>query len=471
MTEPIASVDTPTPTPDRTARRRVATGSRIAAGVITLAIAAAGVAAAATAPLPTVSARAEAISADPSPGAMTLVCPSSFLVAGRDAGAAQVLAVAAAMPLSASTPSDAKSADLPIAGVEGASTRAITAQPQDGQRAAAAGGGLISPRADDAAGLAVGACRAATTEGWLVGIDARTGSTGVLVLTNPGTVTATVALTAYGVAGPAETPTTVSIPAGSAVAQPIAGLTGGDAAPVLHLSSVGAPIQASLQSAAVRGLTPAGVDIEDIVMTDADTQVSPGVRVTKAQGDAASTMTRVLATDASTTAHIVLREAGGTREVADHEVKLTAGIPVEVPFDGVKPGTYDVVVRADAPVVAATWHASGGGKGDDYTWYPAAPVLDATSDFAVVGGVDAKLHVVNSGDGAAEVTITTGSDERTVTIDAGGSEVVNVGPGTGRVSATGGSVTAAVTYADGRQTATTPLWPADAAATAITVVH
>lgn len=451
-------------------RRRAATTARVVLGAVTLVVAAGAVTAAAVLPTPTISARAQAVTVDPSPGATTLVCPASFLVAGRDATAAETLSVAATFELSARVPNDASLADIPIDQVASGLSRSMTAQPVDDARAATAGAASISLTADDASGLAVATCRPATTEGWLVGIDARTGSAGVLMLTNPGSVTATVQITAYGVAGPAPSAVTVSIPAHSAIARPVAGLTGGDAAPILHVSSTGSPVQASLQSTAVRGLAPAGVDVEDVVMTDAPVQVMAGVRIT-GSADAPAATTRLLATDVATTATVVARAAGSTSVEAEHTIELVPGIPAEVSLDGLGAGAYDVVVTADAPVVAATWQASGGAKGDDYSWYPAAPALTAASEFAVAGGADATVHLVNPTDAGVSVTLAAGSVERTLELGAGESAAVEVPRGTGSITPTGGSVVAAITYADGRRTASTPVWPADAAGSAVTVVR
>src|SRR3546814_6297364 len=65
-----------------------------------------------------------------------------------------------------------------------------------------AAAGSSSVEAADLRGFAASACRPPLLESWLVGGATTTGSGDLVVLSNPGTVAATVQITVYGASGP-----------------------------------------------------------------------------------------------------------------------------------------------------------------------------------------------------------------------------------------------------------------------------
>src|SRR5699024_6410248 len=79
----------------------------------------------------------------------------------------------------------------------------------------------ITLASDDLTGLAGAACREARTESWLVGGSVETGTNDLIVLSNPGDVTATATMTVFGLA---QTSTTQLVPAGTQISVPLSSI-------------------------------------------------------------------------------------------------------------------------------------------------------------------------------------------------------------------------------------------------------
>lgn len=444
--------------------------ARAGAGVLVVVVTAVGVAAAVVSPLPEVSAAAPVATREPAPGDATLVCTASALVLGRVTDSAQTVSEAARLTPALSD-TGATSADLPVLDVDGAAFRAVTAPPAGGQRAALAGAASFSSSADDLSGYAATSCRPPLTESWLVGIDGRTGSSGVITIANPFGVTATVSFTVYGLAGPT-TPAggSLSVAPGTVVTVPVASLVGEDGAPVINVHADGAPVQASLQSSLVRGLVPAGVDFQDAVHQASARQIIPGVTVTTA--GQALTSVRVLMPDASGPVTVTAQPAGGGAPALELSMDAVAGIPLDIPLDGLPAGAYDILVEGASPLVAAAWQATGIGEGDDYAWYPAAPEITAPTTFAVAGGADAALALWNDSDTDVAATVTVGGRESAVTVPAhGGAQLPLTSTSDAVLDPGSGVLHATVSYADGQRLAAATVWPADADSAPITITR
>ena len=154
-------------------------------------------------------------------------------------------------------------------------------------------------------------------ESWLVGGSGATGASDIILLSNPGSVPATVQLTTFGAGGEA-TPdggADIVVAPGTQRPIPLAGLVLGESAPVIRVSAVGAPIHASLQTSITRTLTPGGVDQVGAVQAPEVSQTITGVTVTgspSAQGAAsAATVLRVLSPSAAATATVTVTCCGG----------------------------------------------------------------------------------------------------------------------------------------------------------------
>ena len=450
----------------RTAARYTAGG---AIAVVALVVVGGGVALGwmpRTAPAPSVSVAPVAADA-------VLTCPGPLLALARDGHSASGISVASGEDVTAG---GALRRDvLATTGVPGESGPTRLEAAATGRTVpAAAGAASATVTAEDLAGFAAAACTPALMESWLVGGSTSTGAADLVLLANPGKVTATVDLTFYGVDGPRHpgAGSRIIVAPGTQQVLPLAGLGFGDEAPILRVTATGAPVRAALQSSIVRGLTPGGVDQEGAIAAAATTQVIPGVRVTAPTPDAPAVV-RLLAPTGATTATVTVLGARGAVGSA-MTVPLKAGAPVEASLPALAPGSYTVVVTADQPVVAAVWQTTGTGAGDDFAWIPAAPQLAPAVDgslFAVPAGPSPALVVTPAGKDAVAVSIAPadGGTATTVSAAAGRATVVPLAAGRAYRIALDGAAYAAVTFAGDGALASYPVWPQDAASASVVV--
>lgn len=459
---------------DRRIFRWALTSARVLIGgaVAVLTVLAVGLAVAF--PWPTVTAEPMRVQATPAPGETVLACDGPLLALGRVIEQAAQLSVAGAQSVVSGPETGA--AERPLtAPAEEAAPLAFTVAADGSAPAAFAAAGSASVEAADLRGFAASACRPPLLESWLVGGATTTGAGDLVILTNPGSVAATVQLTVYGAEGPRTAPggTDRVVPPRSQIVIPLAGLLPGEATPVVHVAAVGAPVTATLQSSLIRTLLPGGVDQVSPVAEAATRQIVPGVVVTEAPADAAGgarTIARILSPTAAADAAVTVRDASG-RAVGDPvTVPLTAGVPSELELAGLGAGTYSVEVAAGVPVVAGVWSATGLGEGADFAWFAAAPTVELATAFAVPAGSSPHLALLNDASAAATVTLTAPTGVATeVTLEAGaGARVALSGSGAYTLDPSG-PVRAAVSFSASGALAGFPVWGADAAAPPITI--
>jgi hypothetical protein len=455
--------------------RWVLTSTRVVVGAAAAAATVVAVALAVAFPWPTVSAAPVQLKATPAPSATVLACDGPLLALGRVVEEAGQLSVAASQSVTAGPGTAGATERALTPGAEGAEVLSFTAAPDGSEPAAFAAAGSSSVEAADVRGFAASACRPPLLESWLVGGASTTGSGDLVVLTNPGTVAATVQVTVYGASGAQTAPggTDRVVPAGSQVVIPLAGLVPDEASPVISVTAMGAPVTAAVQSSLIRTLLPGGVDHVTPVAAASERQVVAGVVVSPAGaegGEGARTIARVLSPTADTQATVSVRDSAGRRVGEDAAVPLVAGIPSELGLPALPPGTYSVAVEASAPVVTGVWSTTGFGEGSDFAWFAAAPEIDRPTAVAVPAGSSPVLTLVNDRAEPATVTVTTPS---------GGTSEVELAPDAATQVAVGESgvhsldpsapVRAAVSFASAGALAGFPVWGADAAAPPILV--
>jgi len=464
---------------DRRVFRWATTSARLLIGTAVSVGAVIAVVTAVTVPWPTIAREPVSITATPAPAASVITCDGALLSIGRDAQDAASLALAARQtvvtgvqegapePQQQSLHNDEMS-DGPLT---------FTAPPQDGAAVDVAAAGAAIARADDLAGFAASACRPPLLESWLVGGSGATGAADLVLLSNPGTVAATVQLTVYGVAGPQTPPggADLVVAPGTQEVVPLAGIALGEESPVVRVSAVGAPIHASLQASITRTLTPGGVDQVGAVAAPAALQVITGVAVTRSpaqDGSEGATMLRMLSPSVATTAQVTVSAAGRAEPArAPQDVTLEAGRPLELELDGLAAGSYTVSVQAQTPVVAAVWQATGFGEGDDFAWYTPSPEVAASTLFVTPGGPVPTLTVVNPGAEPADVSVAEqgGGFQVDLTVPAGGSTTVRLSPRKVYVIDPHDPVRAGLSLTGDGALAGIPVWPADVAAHEIVV--
>lgn len=467
---------------DRRVFRWATTSARLLVGTLVSIAAVVAVVTAVSVPWPTHSREPLTVAAVPAPAESVVACDGGLLSIGRDPMDASAVEFAAFQSVSAGVSAGAPPAAeqvLESPGVSGGQGPFVyTALPLDRQRVDVAAAGTATVSADDLAGYAASACRPPLPESWLVGGSGATGAADLVVLSNPGTVPATVELTIFGSTG-AQVPPGASdlvIAAGTQRVLPLAGIALGEASPVVRVSAVGSPVHASLQTSITRTLTPGGVDQVGPIAQPEQIQSITGVTVTSRPGDDgasdAATIVRMLSPSADATARVSVTPVGRVEPIREPEqVTLTAGQPIELALGGLAVGSYTVEVAADAPVVAAVWQVTGFDEGDDFAWYTPSPEVAVPSLFAVPGGAPATLTVSNPADEPVVVTVTSedGAFRLELTVPARGTMTVRLSSRTVYLLEPGTPVRAALSLTGDGALAGIPVWPADAAAPDIVV--
>jgi len=464
---------------DRRVFRWATTSARLLIGTAVSVGAVVAVVTAVTVPWPTLVREPVRIAATPAPAASVITCDGALLSIGRNSEDASSLAVAARQTVLTGVEEGAAAPQQQTLRNDtvGEGPLTFTAPPEAGAAVDVAAAGAATARADDLAGFAASACRPPLLESWLVGGSGATGAADLVLLSNPGTVAATVQLTVYGVAGPQTPPggADLVVAPGTQRVVPLAGIALGEENPVVRVSAVGAPVHASLQASITRTLTPGGVDQVGPVAAPAALQVIAGVAVTRApaqDGSEGATMLRMLSPSVATTARVTVTAAGRTDPArAAQDVTLEAGRPLELELDGLTAGSYTVTVEAQTPVVAAVWQTTGFAEGDDFAWYTPSPEVAASTLFVTPGGPVPALTVVNPGTEPADVSVAAqgGGFQVDLTVPAGGSTTVRLSPRTVYVIDPADPVRAGLSLTGDGALAGIPVWPADVAAHEIVV--
>lgn len=468
---------------DRRVFRWATTSARLLAGTVVAVASVIAVVTAISVPWPTLTREPVSLTAVPAPAASVIACDGALLSLGRDVSDPDALAVATTQTVTSGVSEGAEpplEQRLSVPGLDGGpGPLAFVAPPVDRTRVDVAGAGSATASADDLAGFAASACRPPLLESWLVGGSAATGASDLVLLSNPGTVAATVQLTVFG-AGGAQTPPGAAdliVAAGTQRVVPLAGVALGEESPVIRVSAVGAPVHASLQASITRTLTPGGVDQVGAVPEPEPVQTITGVAVTQTPGaDGASdaaTVLRVLAPSADATVRITVTAAGRAEPAREPDtVSLTAGQPAEVDLGGLSVGSYTVEVAADVPIVSAVWQTTGFDEGDDFAWYTPSPMVSVPSLFAAPSGPPPALTIVNPDSEPVVVSVTSedGAFRLELTVPGQGSMTARLSPRTVYLlDPAEGEVRAGLSLTGDGALAGIPVWPADAAAPEIIV--
>lgn len=358
------------------------------------------------------------------------VCGGTLIELGQDAAAATaatsvgspaVVAGSAATSSVLTAPDDSSGREGPTV---------LSSGPSDGG-STLAGAQSQSVALERLSGFAASACSEPSAESWLVGGSTDVGQTTVLTLANPSSVDASVSLEVFGESGVVDAAgaSGIIVAAGSQRIVSLAGVAPNVQVPVVHVTSIGAPVAAALQQSAVRSITPEGVDIVGPSASPSDEQVVPGFivpssrPVARADGyDYRVPGVRILAPgsfDGQVT--VVARSSDGSSS-EPRSVSAPAGTVADVPLDDLAPGVYTLVITSDQPVVVAGHSASTRGDLDDFAWFASATPLADTATVAIAPGGAATLSIMNPG-----------ADDRTVTISSSGAEDRLIVPAGGTV--------------------------------------
>lgn len=272
----------------------------------------------------------------------------------------------------------------------------------------------------DLAGLATATCQAPTSNWRFTGLQTSTGSTSVMNLSNPTHTTAQISVRLRGPEGLIDTPTLQSIvlAPGESRALVLGGYAQNMDSVSAEVTSVGGKITASVQQAALRGLTPSGVDFVAPNASASNTQVIPGVWIDeKSNADALSKddsslvpQLHVSATGSSGAGYKV-KVLGKDGEVAasfDDNLAVASNATDVQSLKQLAAGYYTIVVESDAPVTAAVRMVRGSNPKDssDTAWAASSNVLAGTQAMPLPANGTGKfsLAAVDS-DSSVEATV------------------------------------------------------------------
>lgn len=243
-------------------------------------------------------------------------------------------------------------------------------------------GTQIQPGAPESlAGLATVACAEPSNESWLVGGATDVGRMTLLVLENPTEIFSTAKLDIYGEKGQVTLLKSdgISVPPKTQRIISISGYARDVYAPVVHVTSSGGALLATLQQSVTRVLTPSGVEWINPSATPNTTQIMTGVYLSgvgasdDAEHGAVSSdlesAVRVLVPGAEN-ADVKISVISLAGEVTEISGSMTAKQVIQFPFVGIKDGMYTVVVKATKPVLAGVRSVVAAGFQN--------PVLNAT---------------------------------------------------------------------------------------------
>lgn len=406
----------------RTSALRTATvvSGRLVLGFVVLGVIAVVVAAASLIPLPTVHSRAGSTVVTPVPTVQQLVCPGGLLRIGSVSGAGATTASAIGAPQVTSSalsgvviPSTIPTSDAHDGA--GAAAPRLLATPSVAAGAPVprlAGAQSETIATSEFAGLASAACEAASGGTWLAGGATSTGRTTLLLLTNPTAVSATVSIHIFGETGPVTAPGTEGIVVGAGAQRvlSLAGFAPGLVSPVVHVTSTGGQVLATLEQSTVRGLVPGGIDFVGGQAQPTVQAVIPGVVVSGTsviQGDIGqsgfedlqSTLRVFVPGSANATVSVTVIAENGTVTGKPTTAQVPAGDVADLALDSLSDGMYTVVVSSKTPVVASVRVSTAGSSAvsgsTDFAWATAAPLLTSPAMVSVASNMAAAIHLEN----------------------------------------------------------------------------
>jgi len=458
----------------RTGRRAAVAGAKAVGATIALGVAVVTIGAAALLPLPTTAPEVPSVRVTPVATSQLAVCPGAFLRLGNDEGENADVATAIGTP---SVLFGSTGADLTPGALDGPGSPTVLAAGED--PALISGSQTQNLSGSDVTGFTATECATPTADSWIVGGSTATGRTSVLTLANPTEVAATVSLDIFGEAGPISAPGASGIVVAPLSQQvvPLAALAPDTASPVIHVTSTGGLVVASLQESVVRGLEPAGADIVAATAKPAASVVIPGLVVTtvddieariaadpERNADLVTAVRVFVPGNAPGTATVSVIPENGADGGASFPVDVPARTVLDISLQGIEEGSYSVSITSDVPLVAAVRSSTASGPdpapgSSDTGWIAAPSALAEPSSFTVSPGPAPTLHLGNPTDAAIDVTLTAPDGTSSeVAVPAGESVSLPSLAGSWQISATG-PVLANVGYSSSTQLATFSVEP------------
>lgn len=466
-------------------RTVIATSARALGAVLTLGAGVALVAGAVLIPLPSHSVAVPSVEVAPTPLPQSLVCAGSLLQLSNGAGGDATSASGVGSPKrsSGATEADVDIEQSALAAPDNTTASdetapAVVTAPDADAGVLVAAAQSVAVSQDDIAGLASTSCAEAQADTWLVGGATTVGRTSFVLLSNPSEVTADVDLTFFSESGRLDAPgsTGITVPAQSQRVFSLAGFAPNAKYPVVHVVSTGGYVAASLQQTVIRGLEPGGVELAGPTAAPSTDLVFAGVKITgtsaigerlSAEGYAdLQAALRVYVpgdTDATITVSVASESSGSAD--GSYTLSATGGVVSELPLKDLPDGTYSVTLDSTEPIVASARTSALSSGAVDFAWNQAAAPLDDDVLVPIAPGPAPRIHLANSGDDEATVTLRTASgNEVKIVVPAGGTKGLEAQPNTVYTATMTEAVSISVGYSsDGQLSAYTVAAPSELA--------
>lgn len=488
-------------------RRLVLAGARGAVGLVGVGVAVATVAVATLLPIPVLGTGATSSVVSPVAATQQRICPGPVLRLGDDTGQEATTALSLGRPdvERASTRGTPALENLTPTGNESniPSQRLVLAPAEAGEDPGLLAGSQSQyAEAADYVGFVATDCAVPSSESWLVGGSTLTGRTTLLELNNPSKVAALVGISVFSETGSIEAAGTegILVPAGGQRILSLAGFAPGIASPVVRVVSKGGQVTAQLQESIVRTLEPGGVDLFGATTRPSTVTVIPGIVVADHETIEAAAglqgyqdilgVLRVFVPgmpgDGSSSVTVAVISEDGSAPTSEATIMVDTGRVADVPLGDFAAGTYTIVVTTEAPAVAAVRTSTvtlGAGadpeaeptvESTDVAWFVGAPELRDRALVSVAPGPSSVVHLVNTGDADAVVTLEPMAGAgagNTVTVAAGGAVAVPVTDGQSYTVAGFESLRVSVSYLDDGRLAGFVIHPQERLAQPVTVYH
>jgi len=298
-------------------------------------------------------------------------------------------------------------------------------------------------------------CGDALNEQWLVGGSTMTGRDTIITISNGSDVEARVDIDIWGSQGLVDAPGSRGIVVApmSQRSYSVAGFAPDEPSPALRLTSSGAAVWATLQTTAVRGLVPGGLDRIGPVATPSTSIAFPIIHMPSEESIGAALVDpgyadiiaaiRFLAlgeTDATAT---ITLDPAGVGDSLTTDATIGAGATLDIPLSELDEGDWSITIESDQPLVAAVrvgFHDPENGI-TDIAWASAAPAQTGIAALFVPDG--AVLGLSNPGADDVTVTVLSGGQNADLVVPARGTLVQPVAAGLVTVASTGDVSTAA----------------------------
>lgn len=363
-------------------------------GVLGASIAVAVVGALLIVPLPALEGYAPTFKVTPLPSAQSIICPGPLLQVNSDKSATlSYLSNGAPVVVTDSTSTQQTSTKLAMPENKAPATLGaptlITVPAVKGstEQPLVAGTQLQVGAGESLGGLATAACAEPSNDMWLVGGATDVGRTTLLVLENPTEVYSTAKLEIFGEKGPVAMLKSdgIQVPPRTQRIISVAGYARDVVAPVIHVSSSGGALLATLQQSVIRTLVPSGVEWINPSAAASTTQVMTGVYIAGNAGDGEhgavmsdlESTIRVLV-PGTEAAEVKIKAISLAGDVTELTAPMNAQQVIQFPFLGVSEGMYTVVVSANRPIVASVRSVIGAGAQNPVlSTTPVAPATPA----------------------------------------------------------------------------------------------